>query len=95
VLADEHRTSYRAVGAKVGSLSDLLGPKVVAKGAATSLRSRKLQGRTLGHPAQLGGAMVIAPDGRVVWSNMASDASDNASPEEILAAVRDAQRPAG
>jgi peroxiredoxin len=93
VLADEQRASYKAAGAKVGSLGDLLGPRVVAKGAITSLRSRKLQGRTLGHPAQLGGAMVIAPDGRVVWSHMATDASDNASPEEILAAVRDAQRP--
>ena len=90
VLADEDRTSYKAVGAKVGSVGDLLGPKVVAKGALTTLRTGKLQGRTLGHPAQLGGAIAVAPDGRVVWSHLASDASDNASPEEILAAIRDA-----
>jgi hypothetical protein len=47
-----------------------------------------MQTRTVGHPAQLGGAMVVAPDGRVLWSHMAQDASDNAEPEEILAAVR-------
>jgi peroxiredoxin len=88
VLADERRISYKAAGAKVGNLSDLLGPKVVAKGALTSLRTRQLQGKTLGHPAQLGGAMVIAPSGEVVWSRMAEDASNNASPEEILSAVR-------
>ena len=90
VLADEDRASYEAAGAKVGSLGDLVGPKVVAKGALTTLRTRKLQGRTLGHPAQLGGAMVIAPSGELVWSYMAKDASDNASPEEILAAIRKA-----
>ena len=88
VLADEDRTSYKAVGAKVGNLGDLLGPKVVAKGALTSLRTGKLQGRTIGHPAQLGGAIVVTPDGEIAWSHMAKDASDNASPDEILAALR-------
>jgi peroxiredoxin len=88
VLADGDRASYKAAGAKIGSTSDLLGPKVVAKGVLTSLRTRKVQGRTIGHPAQLGGAMVISPDGEIVWSHMAKDASDNASPEEILAATR-------
>jgi len=88
VLADESRGSYKAAGAKVGSMNDLLGPKVLAKGAATSLRTRKLQGRTIGHPAQLGGAMVIAPDDEIVLQHMAKDASDTASPKEILAAIR-------
>jgi hypothetical protein len=90
VLADERRATYKAVGAKIGSMAELVGPKVIAKGALTSLRTGKLQGRTIGHPAQLGGAMVIAPGNEVVWSHMAKDASDNASPEEILAAIRDA-----
>jgi hypothetical protein len=90
VLADEDRTTYKAAGAKVGSLDELVGPKVVAKGALTTLRTGKLQGRTIGHPAQLGGAMVIVPTGEIAWSHMAKDASDNASPEEILAAVGNA-----
>jgi peroxiredoxin len=88
VLADERRASYKAAGAKIATFGELLGPKVVAKGILTSARTGQRQGRTIGHPAQLGGAMVIAPDGRVVWSHMAKDASDNASPEEILEAVR-------
>jgi hypothetical protein len=88
VLADEDRASYQAAGARVGSLGDLAGPKVVAKGALTTLRTGKLQGRTLGHPAQLGGAIVVTPGQDVAWSHMARDASDNASPQEILAAVR-------
>jgi hypothetical protein len=32
--------------------------------------------------------MVIAPGGEITWSHMAEDASDNASPDEILAAAR-------
>jgi peroxiredoxin len=90
VLADEQRTSYKTAGAKMGSVSELIGPSVVAKGVLTSLRTGKSQTRTIGHPAQLGGAMVISPDGTVVWSHMAKNASDNARPEEILGAVREA-----
>lgn len=88
VLADEDRASYKAAGAKVGNVGDLLGPKVIAKGALTTLRTGKLQGRTIGHPAQLGGAIVIAPGNELRWSHMSQDASDNASPREILAAIR-------
>ncbi len=87
VLADEKRASYKAAGAKMASVGELIGPKVAAKGLMTSLRTGKLQGRTIGHPSQLGGAMVVAPDGTVAWSHMAKDAGDNASPEEILRAV--------
>ena len=54
VLADEQRDSYKAAGAKVGSVSELLGPKVFAKGLATIASTGKIQGRTIGHPAQLG-----------------------------------------
>jgi peroxiredoxin len=90
VLADEDRASYRAAGAKVGGVLDLVGPTVVAKGALTALREKTMQGRPVGNPAQLGGALVVAPDGRITWAHMSTDAGDNASPEEILAAVKHA-----
>ena len=93
VLADEKRASYKAAGAKIATFSELLGPKVMAKGLLTGARTGARQGRTLGHPAQLGGAMVIAPGGEVVWSHMAQDAGDNASPEAILEAAASATRP--
>ncbi len=92
VLADEDRASYRAAGAKVATMGELLGPKSVAKGIGHSVRSRGAvrQGKVIGHPAQLGGAMVVRPDGEVAWSHMSEDASDNATPEEIIAAARSA-----
>jgi peroxiredoxin len=91
VLADEQRQTYKIAGAKMGSVIDLVGPRSVAKGALTTMRTGMFQGRTIGNPAQLGGAMVVDRDEQIVWSRMARDAADNASPEEILAAVRRAR----
>ena len=90
VLADEDRVSYEAAGAKSAGLMDLYHPKVVFKGTITGARERTIQTRTIGDANQLGGALVIAPDGRVAWSHMSKDAGDNASPEDLLAAVRNA-----
>ena len=90
VLADEDRVSYRAAGAKMGSAVDLFNPMVVAKGALTGLKEKTIQTRTIGDANQLGGALVVATDGRITWSHMSKDAGDNATPEEIVAAVRDA-----
>jgi hypothetical protein len=87
VLADEERVSYEAAGAKVAGITDLFGPKVIAKGAVTGVRNKSIQTRTIGDTAQLGGALVIRPDGSVAWSHMSNDAGDNASPEEILEAI--------
>jgi peroxiredoxin len=90
LLADHDRISYKAAGTKVGGVTDLFSPQTVAKGLLATARTRRTQTRTIGHPGQLGGTLVIAPDGRVVWSHTAEDASDNAPPEEILAAIREA-----
>ena len=88
VLADEERVSYQAAGAKVAGPLDLWNPKVVAKGALTGVREKTIQGRTIGDANQLGGALVVAPGGHITWSHMSTDAGDNASPEEILDAVK-------
>ncbi len=90
VLADEDRVSYKAVRAKVGGVGELLGPKVALKGLATIARTGQIQGRPVGNVAQLGGAVVIAPGGRVLLEHLAGDASDNVSPEALLAAARGA-----
>ena len=87
VLADEDRVSYRAVGAKIATTSELFGPRSVSKGLIAGTRSRRIQTRTVGDAAQLGGSLVVRPDGVISWSHMSGDAGDNASPEEILAAL--------
>jgi peroxiredoxin len=91
VLADEKRASYKAAGAKIATFGELLGPRVVAKGIVTSARTGAVQGRTIGHPAQLGGTMLIRQDGSIAWTHMSEDASDNAGVAEILDAARAAK----
>ena len=88
MFADEKRESYKGAGAKRANMRELVGPGVMAKGALATIRTRRLQTRPIGDVAQLGGAMVIAPDGRVAWSHMSRDPGDNARPAEILAALR-------
>ena len=88
VLADDRRVTYKAIGAKQASLGELLGPRIVAKGLLTSARTGVVQGRTVGSPTQLGGVLVILPGDEVAWSHLSADASDNASPKEILEHVR-------
>jgi peroxiredoxin len=90
LLADHDRASYKAAGTKVGAMTDLFSPQTIAKGVLATARTGRTQTRTIGHPSQLGGTLVIAADGRITWSHMSEDASDNASPEEILGAVREA-----
>jgi peroxiredoxin len=88
ILADEDRRTYALAGAKIATVGELVGPAVLAKGAAVGRREGVHQGKTIGHAAQLGGTMVVRPDGSVAWSHMSQDASDNATPEEILAALQ-------
>jgi len=83
-----------AAGAKIATVNELLGPRVVAKGTASALRTGLFQTRTKGHPAQLGGVLIVAPDGSVPYAHLADDASDNASNDEVLRAARKAVRSA-
>src|SRR2546423_1902757 len=46
------------------------------------------QGRIMGHAAQLGGVLVIAPDGSIRYSHLSDDISDNPPIREVLAAAR-------
>jgi len=88
VLADERRHSYAAAGARVATLGGLLGPKVLARGLRPMLSRRTHQGRPVGNVSQLGGALIVAPGGALVFERMARDASDNVAAEVLLAAAR-------
>jgi hypothetical protein len=87
VLADDDRVSYRAMGLKVGSVIDLVGPKSVLGGMRHAMRSGVVQGRPVGNVAQLGGALVVAAGGEVLLEQRARDAGDSAPVEALLAAV--------
>jgi peroxiredoxin len=88
VLVDPERKTYELAGAKIATLDELFDPKVVARATKVTATERLVQGKTQGHAAQLGGVLVVAPDGRIVYAHMADDASDNASTDEVLEAAR-------
>jgi hypothetical protein len=43
---------------------------------------------TKGHAAQLGGVLIVAPDGSVPYAHLADDAGDNPPNDEVLTAAR-------
>jgi prostamide/prostaglandin F2alpha synthase len=88
VLVDPARDSYNAAGTKIATFGELLGPRVVAKGTASSIRTGLFQTKTKGHPAQLGGVLIVRPDGSVPYAHLADDASDNPPNDEVLDAAR-------
>jgi len=90
ILADEHRGTYKLIGAQRGGASELFSPNVVIKGLGRGAKNRAVQGRPIGDVRQLGGTLLVMPDGSIPWSHMSKDAADNASIDEILEAVRSA-----
>jgi len=95
VYSDPERRGYDAAGAKVATLSELVNARIVARALKHTVASRMRQGsiavhqgRIVDHPAQLGGVLVIAPDGSIRYSHLAEDASDIPPVNEVLAAVR-------
>lgn len=93
MYVDKGRESYKAAGTKVGTANELIGPRVVAKGAAASRSDGVMQGRIIGHAAQLGGVMVVRPGNEIVYVHLADDASDNPPNEEVLEAAKAASKP--
>jgi len=87
ILADEDRSTYKLVGAVRGGASELLSPNVVLKGIGRGLKNRAVQGRPIGDVQQLGGTIIVMPDGSIPWSHISKDAADNPSVREIVDAV--------
>jgi hypothetical protein len=90
LLVDPDRKTYEAAGAKMGGVTDLFNPGVALRGMKAVAGERVVQGRTVGHPAQLGGVLVIARGGQVTWSHLAGDAGDNPPNSAVLEAAREA-----
>jgi peroxiredoxin len=95
VLVDPDRRIYELVGAKVATLPELIGPREILAGLKATLASRLRQGSIavhqgpiIGHAAQLGGVLVIAPDGSLRYVHLSETSSDYPPAREVLAAAR-------
>jgi hypothetical protein len=87
ILADEERKTYKLAGTIRGGAAELIGPSVLLKGIGRSLKNRTVQGRPVGDVTQLGGTLIVLPDGTIPWSHLSTDAADNATVQEILEAL--------
>ena len=88
LLVDTDRKAYKAAGTKVATFGELLGPKMVSRGLRRSFDTGVRQGKTVGHPAQLGGLMLVTPGGDVPWAHLSDDASDYPPNAEVAESVR-------
>ena len=92
LLVDKGRKSYEAAGTKIATVGELVGPRMLLKGIRRSAASRVHQGRTVGHPAQLGGVLLVMPDASIPYAHLADDAGDNPPNDEVLSAIEQALR---
>lgn len=95
LLLDPDRKIYELAGAKVGTLGEVIGPLQIWRGLVATIGSRLKQGsiavhqgRIRSHAAQMGGVLVIAPDGSVRYAYLSEESGDNPPAREVLAAAR-------
>jgi len=92
LLADEGRAVYKAYGMRVGSLRDIYGPDTLKKYAELIRKGMKMRLKTDEDTRQLGGDVIVGPDGRVILAHCSKNQADRPSVETIVAAVRTARR---
>jgi len=86
LLVDPELRAYEAAGLKRGLLSSFnLSSAVKALG---TLRNGFRQTSTKGDPWQQGGAFVITPDGKTLYSYVSQVAGDHPDLDQVLQALR-------
>jgi hypothetical protein len=92
LLIDEKRIAYRAAELKSANLLHLFRrDNAIARSRA---RAGGHQQRALGkNPFQLGASFVFGPGGRDIHAHVSQTFGDNATPEELLKAVRSIASP--
>ena len=95
LVDDLDRRTYVIAGAKVATLDEIIGPRAAWEAIKQTVLSRLRlgsiavhQGRIRHNAAQLGGVLLIAPDGSVRYSYLSEHAGDNPPVREVIAAAR-------
>lgn len=85
LYTDPSLAAYRAAELKRG-VAATFDPRSLGKGLALLVRGGR-QGRTQGDPWQQGGVLVVAKHGAIKWQQAAGHAADNATADQIVAAL--------
>lgn len=86
VLLDHERRSYAAVGIRRGSLTDVVGPKVWLPWLKIMAGGKRQALPKVDH-MQLGGSLIVAPGGTVLFHHAAESAADNVAIDDLLRAL--------
>ncbi|MBA3396831.1 MAG: AhpC/TSA family protein [Deltaproteobacteria bacterium] len=89
IYTDPSLAVYKAAELKRGVLNTF-DPRALGKTISALSRGRR-QGRTQGDPWQQGGVLVIAPTGEIRWHHVSDRPGDNATADDIVAALPDAR----
>ena len=87
VLADEERAAYRAYGFGRGPWRRVYGLSTIAAYARLLRRGARLT-RVTEDTLQLGGDVVVGPDGRIAWVFRSRRPDDRPAVDDLVAAVR-------
>jgi hypothetical protein len=87
LLVDNDGKTYEAAGLRRGSLDDVIGPRVWARGIKGLATGRGVA-LPREDPFQLGGTAVIRPDGSVAHHHVAEHSADNTPVEGLLEAIQ-------
>jgi len=85
LLTDPSLESYNFLEFKSG-ITDVIGLKSFTK-SFSALKAGIMPGALQGHALQLGGAVVILPDGRITYFFKSTAAGDHPTVEDLLAAT--------
>ena len=86
ILTDPELRSYRAAGLRRGRV-EILSPRMPLH-AIRAFRDGHRQTGVHGDAWQLGGAFIVASDGRLLFRHESREAGDHPAPSEILSALR-------
>jgi hypothetical protein len=88
LLSDPAWSTYRAFGfGRAGAGTLLFSPRAWWAGFRSVLKGRRPRRPTEDY-AELGGDVLLAPDGRVAWIRRSRSAADRPGPSEVLRNLR-------
>jgi AhpC/TSA antioxidant enzyme len=86
LLVDRSQESYKVLGLARGSMMQLIGPEVVKRGIRSWLAGHRTV-RPREDPLQLGGALVVAPSGLVLFEHHNQTSADHPPVEKMLDSI--------
>ena len=88
-ICDESGDLFPKFGLSRATLAQAISPKVLARGLVSLMRGN-INGLPAGDPLRLGGTFVFDSEGKVVWSHVSKDVSDNSSVVSVRTALANA-----